>query len=144
MAQTYINGHEQIRTGTITDNEVDTSIIIASGTNPFYGDQSMGSHYLTNLLDPQNDQDAATKKYVDDNIVAIPTFVINEVPTGDINGVNVTYTLAQTPTAGLNLYLNGVYLQPGAGNDYTLATNTITMLFAPQTNDKLIAGFYYY
>lgn len=148
MAKTLINGHEQIKGNTVTDAEVNSSIIIASGLYPFTGTQSMGSNYLTNVLDPQNDQDAATKKYVDTQVGTVVSYgnlVVGETPTGDINGVNTTYTLANTPTAsGVMLYLNGIYLQPGAGNDYTLAGNTITMLFAPATGDKLIAGFYYY
>lgn len=39
----------------------------ADGTRAFTGDQSMGNHKLTNVTDPTADQDAATKKYVDDN-----------------------------------------------------------------------------
>ena len=39
----------------------------ADGTRAFTGDQSMGSKKLTNVADPTADQDAATKKYVDDN-----------------------------------------------------------------------------
>lgn len=31
------------------------------------GESSMGTHKLTNVVDPTSDQDAATKKYVDDN-----------------------------------------------------------------------------
>ena len=39
----------------------------ADGTRAFTGNQSMGSKKLTNVLDPTANQDAATKKYVDDN-----------------------------------------------------------------------------
>ncbi len=147
MAQTYINGSEQIKANSVTEDQVDSTIIVAAGTNAFTAAQSMGGFALTNVLDPDHDQDAATKKYVDDQISGLPvsqTWVLNEVPTGALNGINVTYTLAHTPASGINLYLNGVYLQPGAGNDYTLATDTITMLFAPATGDKLVVGIYYY
>jgi len=37
------------------------------GSVPFTGKQSMGGFNLTNVLDPIGNQDAATKKYVDDN-----------------------------------------------------------------------------
>ena len=50
-----------------------------------------------------------------------------EVPTGAINGVNLTYVLAHPPdpAASLMLFKNGV-LQKAAGTDYTLAVATIT------------------
>jgi len=54
-------------------------------------------------------------------------FVTEEVPTGAIDGSNVNYTLAFTPTAGtLKVYLNGVRQRSGAGNDYSLSTSIIT------------------
>lgn len=68
--------------------------------------------------------------------------VTNEVPSGTINGVNSTFTLANTPIAGKEkIYLNGVRLFPGAGNDYTIATATVTMLIVPQTGDRLTADY---
>lgn len=74
-------------------------------------------------------------------------FVENELPTGAINGSNTSFTLANTPAtckssvSSLDLYLNGVLLQPGAGNDYTLSSATITALLIPQTGDKLTACY---
>jgi hypothetical protein len=69
-------------------------------------------------------------------------FVTEETPSGSINGSNVTFTLAVTPTAGtLKLYLNGVRQKSGAGNDYTISTNTITMTTAPISGDVLIADY---
>ena len=43
--------------------------------------------------------------------------------------------------SSLDLFLNGVLLTPGAGNDYTLSTATITMLLIPQTGDRLTADY---
>jgi hypothetical protein len=69
-------------------------------------------------------------------------FVTEETPSGTINGSNVTFTLAVTPTTGtLKLYLNGVRQKSGAGNDYTISTNTITMTTAPISGDVLIADY---
>ena len=74
--------------------------------------------------------------------LAASNFVFNEVPSGSVNGSNTTFTLAYTPTAGtLLLYLNGVRLKSGSGNDFTLSTNTITMTTAPVTNDVLLCDY---
>lgn len=71
-------------------------------------------------------------------------FIDNEVPSGTVNGVNATFTLANTPTAGtVHLYKNGIRQTPGAGLDYTISTATITMLAGnlPQTGDALLADY---
>jgi Avian adenovirus fibre, N-terminal len=70
--------------------------------------------------------------------ITLANIVTRETPTGTINGVNATFTLANTPIAGTEeVYLNGILQEPGAGNDYTIATSTITMLSVPLTGDRL-------
>ena len=65
-------------------------------------------------------------------------FVDKEVPSGTIDGANVTYTLANTPIAGSeHIYLNGVLQESGAGNDYTITGATITYIVAILTGEKL-------
>lgn len=69
-------------------------------------------------------------------------FVDKEVPSGTINGVNTTFTLANTPIAGSDhVYLNGVLQESGAGNDYTISGATITMLTAPLTGEKVRVSY---
>ena len=74
-------------------------------------------------------------------------FIVGEVPSGSINGSNTTFTLAHTPanvsggTSSLRLNYEGVEQQAGAGNDYTISGATITLLFTPQTGDKLTADY---
>lgn len=69
-------------------------------------------------------------------------FVTEETPSGSINGSNTAFTLANTPTSGtVKLYLNGVRLKSGSGNDYTISTNTITMTTAPINGDVLLADY---
>ena len=52
-------------------SETDTSLYIKKdGTVAFTGEQSMGTHKLTNVVNPTANQDAATKKYVDDSVGA--------------------------------------------------------------------------
>jgi len=50
-------------------------------------------------------------------------FVDEETPTGTVNGVNTTFTLASAPnpTTSLHLQSSGIRLQ-GGGIDYTLKT----------------------
>ncbi len=70
------------------------------------------------------------------------TFADAEVPTGTINGVNTTFTLAHTvsPAASLACYLNGVAQRAG-GADFTLATATITYGVAPPTGSTLVCYY---
>lgn len=71
-----------------------------------------------------------------------PNFSDAEVPSGAINGVNTTYTLAfsPSPAASLILIRNGIVLTAG-GVDYTLSGQTITMVSAPLSGDSLAAWY---
>ena len=71
------------------------------------------------------------------------TWIINEVPSGDMNGTNITFTLAHTPVGQIMLYLNGQYLFPGSGNDYTISGVIISMSVAPVANDRCCANYMY-
>ena len=74
--------------------------------------------------------------------MAPSSFVTRETPTGTVNGSNTTFTLANTPIANTEqVFLNGLLLEPGAGNDYTISTNTITFLTAPVTGDRLRVNY---
>jgi len=55
----------KIASGAVSSAKVDSSIIVASGLNPFSGNQSMGGFLLQNLSIPSNGTDAANKSYVD-------------------------------------------------------------------------------
>jgi hypothetical protein len=72
------------------------------------------------------------------------TFADSEIPTGVVDGVNGTFTLANIPSAGsLHLYLNGLRQKPTL--DYTITGNTITFLAGnePQTGDLLLCDYRY-
>ena len=75
--------------------------------------------------------------------LADSNFVDNETPTGDLDGVDVTYTLANTPSpaASLKVYLNGVRQNEGGSNDYTLSGSTITFASAPISTDVILADY---
>lgn len=74
------------------------------------------------------------------DVVLAANFVVREAPTGTINGVNATFTLAASPLAGKEqVYVNGILQNSGAGNDYTISAATITFLAGaiPQTGDVI-------
>lgn len=74
--------------------------------------------------------------------LATSNFVTRETPSGSVNGSNTAFTLANTPTPGTeHVYLNGLLQEPGAGNDYTISTNTITYLTAPISGDKIRVSY---
>lgn len=68
--------------------------------------------------------------------------VVNETPSGTIDGVNVTFTLAATPVVGtVKVWLNGLLLK--STTHYTISGSTITMLTGsiPETGDYLLADY---
>lgn len=76
----------------------------------------------------------------------VPNFADNETPSGTIDGSNLVFTLAHTPSpaASLDLFKNGQLMIAG-GVDYTLATATITFTAGskPFTGDSLICSYRY-
>jgi phage-related tail fiber protein len=76
-------------------------------------------------------------------------FVAKEVPTKQgggttPDGTTTIYNLANTPVAGSeHVYVNGVLQNPGAGNDYTIASAAITFLTGaiPQTGDVVLVSY---
>jgi len=62
----------------LTDDD-HTQYILVNGTRAFTGDQSMGTNKITDVVDPTNNQDAATKKYVDDQVAggSLDTIVLS-------------------------------------------------------------------
>jgi hypothetical protein len=72
------------------------------------------------------------------------SFIDGETPSGPINGVNVGFTLANTPNPALSLklYKNGILLQQN--NDYVLSGSSIVfsgLNTTPQTGDSLSAYY---
>lgn len=65
MAVTQIRGSSQIKDSSVTATQVDSTVIVAAGTNPFTGDQSFGGFKATNVATPSASTDAANKSYVD-------------------------------------------------------------------------------
>lgn len=114
MTTTKIHGERQIQDATIKNQQIATDAAIA------------------------------TSKLADGaSFAVLSKLVTREVPTGAMNGTNVTFTLANTPVVGTEeVLLNGLAQQAGAGNDYTISGVTITYLQAPLATDKLLVSYW--
>ncbi len=67
-------------------------------------------------------------------------FVAGEIPTGDIDGANVTFTLVSVPTGGsVELFLNGQRQTETV--DYTISGDTVTMTNPPETGNILRVNY---
>jgi RHS repeat-associated protein len=65
-----------------------------------------------------------------------------QTPTPAVNGTTTSFALAETPISGtLTVYLNGVCLHPGIGNDYTSSGSAITLAAPPASTDKLRVSY---
>lgn len=68
-----------------------------------------------------------------------------EVPSGDIDGINMVYSLVSSPdpTNALMLYLNGALQLQGGSYDYSLSGNTFVMNTAPLSGSSMFATYAY-
>lgn len=114
MSQNQIRGG-QVRSGTIANEQ------IASNAEIALSKIAGGTELNNRVTDLESD-----------------AVVTREVPSGSVNGSNVTFTLANTPVAGSEqVFLNGLLQDPGAGNSYTIAGAVITFLSAPLSGDEI-------
>ena len=70
--------------------------------------------------------------------------IIGEDLSSQANGVNTTFTFANNYVSNTtSVYLNGIRLQRGIGNDYKEDTsNTIEIPIAPTSGEKVIVDYY--
>jgi hypothetical protein len=114
MTQNQIRGG-QIRSGTIANEQ------IASNAEIAISKIAGGTNLVNRVTDLESD-----------------AVVTREVPSGSVNGSNVTFTLANTPVAGSEqVFLNGLLQDPGAGNSYTISGAVITFFSAPLSGDEI-------
>jgi hypothetical protein len=66
--------------------------------------------------------------------------VYNEIPTGEINGSNLTFELEYSPILGSeHVYLNGLVQRRGI--DYTITDNYINLAMAPFPGEMIICSY---
>lgn len=70
-------------------------------------------------------------------------FADSEVPSGVLNGINSTFTLANPPSPAQSLLLERNGITQTAGTDFTLASSAITFVLPPQATDTLRAWYRY-
>jgi len=75
---------------------------------------------------------------------AVTNRAVREIPTGAVDGVNKTFTLANTPIIGTEeVYLCGVLLVPGASKDYTIAGSNIVLNYIPDIGEDVKVSYEY-
>lgn len=119
---------------TVTQNYINSTIIYDQTSNI----TNLWDNYFTNLN--------VTNLTVDNITINNTTIGLlrsgDEVPTGTINGINVTFTLAHTPTIGsLSVKIN--WLGAKETTDYTITWNIITFTTAPIFWDTLRVKYVY-
>lgn len=71
--------------------------------------------------------------------------VLSETPIGTKNGVNMIFqTEFPFLVDGVSVYLNGLKLLPGSGNDYTINVNAKEIIFqsyAPISTDIILVDY---
>jgi hypothetical protein len=84
--------------------------------------------------------EAATARAAEAVKLNIADYIVGDTPTGTINGINATFTLANTPVTNKEIiHLNGIRQKRTV--DYTISGATITMINIPETGDELIADY---
>ena len=84
--------------------------------------------------------------YVDEihgNFVA--NEVKGEIPTGLIDGINTIYTTVHNfNTSSLEIYVNGIRMCPGVGNDFEITgLNEITFTEPLKVNSRILIDYKY-
>lgn len=76
-------------------------------------------------------------------IIKQHTFIANEIPTGDINGINKDFVLSNTPVVdSVIVRLNGIVQVPGSLKDYTIIGNTISFIKSPSTGQEVAVAYF--
>lgn len=152
MSRTQVRGNVQIQNTTISNDQIvestiglsklaeGTELIKRDGSVAFTGNLDLSSHKISNLAAPVSSMDAATKQYVDDATSGM--VVTREVPSGSVNGSNMSFSLANTPNVGTEqVFVNGNLQQVGVGKDYTISGDTITFAYAPTSGDIILVNY---
>ncbi len=105
---------------------------LVAGTRAFTGEQSMGTNKLTNVVDPTTDQEAATKKYVDDNIGSATKEIFIPMLSEGGSGTAYTSTVGDfaTKVTSSTQEFNTNFFVP---NDFSSLTDMVVIILPDAT-----------
>ncbi len=162
---------DQILDGTVTNADIasdaaieqsklanGSKIVNRNGGNSIenIANQSMGGYQINNMAENTDNAGAITySQLVAANAtlnaaitasqalcVLITKAIVNETPSGTVNGSNAAFALANTPVSGkVQVYRNGLLQIEGGSEDYTISGGTITFVVAPSTGSKLRVSY---
>lgn len=124
---------------------VNASGSLSAGTVPVARVSGLATVATSGSYNDLSDKPASFSGSYNDltNKPAIPS-PVREVPSGSVNGTNVTFTLSQTPSVANTeqVFLNGLLQFAGATEDYTISGDTITFNTAPEAGWKLVVCYF--
>lgn len=140
----------QVDTTTLVDGTKGIEANATTGlleTKVSSGLQIDGSGNVAVLIDPTSStaltsSAAGLKLVLPVDVVTNSKIVTREPANGTIDGTNKVFTLAYPIVAGSEcVYLNGILMDEGTGNDYTISGQVITFEYAPEVDDKLRVNY---
>jgi len=75
-------------------------------------------------------------------IITQNIFVANEIPIGNVDGINKVFTLAYTPIVDTVIVFLATIQVPGSGLDYTISGSTITFIKAPKIGQEVVVSYF--
>jgi hypothetical protein len=121
-------------TQTLTDKTLGSGTVLGAdldGTN---------TYKVVNLVDPTSNQDAATKKYVDDEITSVSGAIDDLTTTDVVEGDNLYFTDTRAKTSAANLLTGASLTNIVITGDETGLTITAENGVADSTTDDLSEG----
>jgi hypothetical protein len=121
-------------TQTLTDKTLGSGTVLGAdldGTN---------TYKVVNLVDPTSNQDAATKKYVDDEITSVSGAIDDLTTTDVVEGDNLYFTDTRAKTSAANLLTGASLTNIVITGDETGLTITAENGVADSTTDDLAEG----
>lgn len=145
LDNTFVTGSTIMKLGTDTtatdfqvqnDSGVAAFTVFGDSTSAFSGELSMSANKITNVADPTADQDAATKKYVDDNS-STPGGVDTTI---QFNNAGVFGGISTITTNGTDMTFTGGNLIMGSSDEIVLGATSGLTIVQDGTNSSITSS----